>query len=213
MARFYQGQALEEIREEHSQYFDALEKHPRLLVGEEVPSIGREGSEVLRDTADATEWQEAVKSIMVDEVRSRASKALDEQGDFLTTLHASIELFQNNTDLIPGTAEFDVELANRFTTLATPYELRVEDKLQGYSIPVQPLVDNLRAQIARERAAAPPLPPSPVSTSRTPTEPVASSQPVPDPPQAGIPSKAGNGTHEEDFSVLFGTIGLPNLQI
>ena len=39
------------------------------------------------------------------------------------------------------------------------------------------------------------------------------STPAPEPPQAGIPSKAGSGAEKEDFSTLFGTIGLPNLQI
>ena len=35
-----------------------------------------------------------------------------------------------------------------------------------------------------------------------------------EPPQAGIPSKAGNsGDGPEDFSTLFGTLGLPNLRI
>src|SRR5688572_24089453 len=79
---------------------------------------------------------------------------MDENADFLTTVHASIELFQNNADLVPGTKEFDVDLANRFAAMATPYELRVEGKLQGYSIPVQPLIDQLRDQITKEREAA-----------------------------------------------------------
>ena len=178
-----------------------------------MPAISHEGTETLRDTADATEWQEAVKSILVDEVRSRASKSMEDQDDFLTTIHASIDLFQNNADLIPGTKEFDVELANRFAEWATPYELRVDDKLQGYSIPVQPIVERLRAQLVAERAKTPAAAPpatTPASTGAS-TPPVAAAQA--EPPQAGIQSKAGNGTAAEDFSTLFGTIGLPNLQI
>jgi hypothetical protein len=214
---------LNEVREQHAPYFEALEKHPRLLVGTQVPAIGKEGMETIRDTDDAREWQDAVKQILVEEVKGRAQKELTDNGDFLTTVHASIELFQNNTDLIPGTAEFDTELANRFAEFAAPYELRVEDKLQGYSIPVQPLIDRIRSQLVAERASA-------ASKSGTPGTPAAGApgapaaaapsgspaqtqQKPPEPPQAGIPSKAGNSDSSEDFSTLFGTLGLPNLQI
>lgn len=209
-------------------YFEAIEQHPRLLVGQEVPAIGREGNEVLESTTDAREWQEAVKALLVEEVQDRAERAMEEDEGFLTTMHASIELFQNNTDLIPGTVEFDVDLANRFTELAQPYELRVEDRLQGYSIPVQPIIDQLRQQLVKERAAAagpptgggsgapaggPPAAAEATAPAAAPAAPAAQTRPPADPPQAGIPSKAGNSDQKEDFSALFGTIGLPDLQI
>lgn len=194
------------MQEEHAQYFEALNKHPRLLVGTQVPAIGKEGTETLRDTNDAREWQEAVKSILVEEVRDRAGRKLDESKDFLQTVHASIELFQNNVDLVPGTKNFDIELANRFAKLAAPYELRVDEKLQGYSIPVQPIIDQLRTQLTAERAAKPAAPAAAAKVPAAPARQV-------DPPQAGISSKAGSGGSGEDFSTLFGTIGLPNLQI
>lgn len=214
------------MRDEHANYFAALEKHPRLLVGTQVPAIGKEGMETIRDTDDAREWQDAVKGILVEEVKGRAQKALDDNSDFLTTVHASIELFQNNTDLIPQTKDFDVELANRFAEFAAPYELVVDGKLQGYSIPVQPLVDRIRAQLTAERAtrgsapaaqgttgapaAAAPGAPAAAPATGSPTQTQAK---PPEPPQAGIPSKAGNSDSSEDFSTLFGTLGLPNLQI
>jgi hypothetical protein len=194
------------VQTEYPKYFDALNKHPRMLVGTEVPAAGRDGLEVLQDETDAASWQAATKQLLVQEVKSRASKAMDDNGDFLTTLHASIELFQNNPDLVPGSAEFDVDLANRFAVMATPYELRVDGKLQGYSIPVQPLIEQLRNQVVASRATTPPPPPPPAAAA-------AATSPAADPPQAGIPSKAGNGSQAEDFSVLFGTLGLPNLRI
>lgn len=204
----YQAAALEEVREEHAQYFTALNQHPRLLVGQQVPAIGKEGMETLRDTNDAREWQEAVKTILVQEINDRAGRQMEESSDFLTTVHASIELFTKNPDLIPNTKGFDRDLADRFATLAKPYELRVDGKLQGYSVPVQPLVETLRSQLVAERSAAtapaatPPAAGAPKQTKSA------------DPPQAGIPSKSGNGgAGAEDFSTLFGTIGLPNIQI
>ena len=146
-----------------------------------------------------------MKGLLSDEINDRAGRELDENRDFLTTVHQSVELFQVNEDLRPGTKQFDVELANRFATLAKPYELRVDGKLQGYSIPVQPLIEQTRKEVHEQRAAKPAAPAAPA-------KPAASRKPA-DPPQAGISSKAGQSSDTEDFSTLFGTLGLPGLRI
>lgn len=169
---------------------------------------GSEGMEVLRDAADAAEWQEAAKSLLVQEVRDRASKAIEDSSDLLTTVHQSIELFQNNADLIPGTKDFDVELANEFSELMKPYEARDDEKkLLGYSIPVQPIINKLRSDLAAKRAAKPEAPAAPASSNDSPGSP-AQQAPAKqeDPPQAGISSKAGESSDKDDFSTLFGTI-------
>lgn len=204
------------MQTEHAQYFEALGQHPRLLVGKQVPAIGKEGMETLRDSNDAKEWQEAVKSILVAEIRDRAERSMEESADFLQTIHASIDLFKNNADLIPGTKDFDRQLADEFAKLATPYEVRVDGKLQGYTIPVQPIINQLRDRLKTTRTAAAPAGDStkgspPAAGAAAPPAPQAQS--APEPPQAGIPSKAGNSGDKEDFSTLFGTIGLPNIQI
>jgi hypothetical protein len=206
LSKAHQQAAYNAVKEQHVKYFEALEKHPRLLVGVEVPAIDRDGTETLRDSDDAKEWQEAVRSILITEIKAQAETKLEESAGFLETIHASIDLFKNNNDLIPGTKDFDVALANEFAAMAQPYEVRVEGKLQGYSIPVQPIINNLRTQLQARRS-------SPAAVA-----PAAVSQPVgvlnaPEPPQAGLVSKAGNSSEKEDFSTLFGTIGLPNLQI
>lgn len=215
----YRQAAYDEVREEHGQYFTALEQHPRLLVGREVPAIGKEGMETLNSTEDAKDWQDAVKSLLVQEINDRASRQLDESKDFMATVHASIDLFKNNADLIPNTKSFDRELADQFAEFAKPYELRVDGKLQGYSVPVQPMIDQLRTRLAAQRAAAP-ASAAPAGDSAKGSPPAAGAAAAPaaqpasaDAPQAGIPSKAGNSGNKEDFSTLFGTIGLPNLQI
>jgi hypothetical protein len=182
-----------------------------MLVGKEVPSLnGPEGSmETLRDANDAREWQEAVKALLTEEVRERTTVAVEENKNILETVHASIELFAQNKDMVPGTRQFDRQLADRFAAMAKPYELRVDGKLHGFTIPVQPLIDSLRAQIAAERAKAPAAPAAPAAaaTGKPPAKPA-------DPPQAGIGTKAGSTSDDaEDFSTLFGTLGLPNLRI
>jgi hypothetical protein len=207
----FQEEAFNAAREEYENYFKALETHPRLLVGTEVPAIGKEGMERLKDSDDAKEWQEAVRGILIEDIEERTQTKLEESGGYLQTLHASIDLFKSNPDLIPGTKNFDRALADEFAKLAEPYEVRNEGKLQGYSIPVQPIIDALRSK--RETAKSVPdkveEPSPPASASSQPGE---ASRPV-DPPQAGIPSKAGSTSESEDFSTLFGTIGLPHLQI
>lgn len=161
--------------------------------------------ETLRDSNDAKEWQEAVRALLVEEIRTNAQAKFEENSGFLETIHASIDLFKNNPDLIPGTKGFNKELADEFAKMATPYEVRVEGKLQGYSIPVQPIIDQMRGLI-KARTAAPAAPPAPPAAAPAPRATL-------DPPQAGIPAKAGSSSEKEDFSTLFGTIGLPNLQI
>lgn len=186
-----------------------METHPRLLVGTQVPAIGKEGMETLRDSNDAKEWQEAVRSLLVQDIEERTRQRMEEAGSQLQTLHASIDLFKNNKDLIPGTKNFNKALADEFAKLATPYEVRQDGKLQGYSIPVQPIIDALRLKQTAPAPAAAVKQPEPTPT------PVESSNPAAktDPPQAGIPSRAGSSAEREDFSTLFGTIGLPHLQI
>jgi hypothetical protein len=215
--------ALAEVQTEYSKYFDAINQHPRALVGQEVPSMVGEGMEVLRDSADARDWQDAAKQQLAAEVKARAERQSDAVKPMMQTLHASVELFRQNHDLIPNTRQFDRELADRFAALSKPYELRVEGKLSGFSIPVQPLVDSVRAQLVAERAAkvTPPAPPAPAG------QPTAQQQRAaeqtrndvgqfhnPDAPQAGIQSKAGmSGESAEDYSALWGTLGLPNLRL
>ena len=212
----HQETAFTEVETEYPKYFEALRQHPRLLVGMEVPAIGREGMETLRDSADAKEWQEAVKAVLSDEIKSRAEQKAEADAPMMQTIHSSIELFQNNPDLVPGTRQFDKELADQLVKLAKPYELRVEGKLHGYTIPIQPLVAQVRGQIAAGRAAkaasaslaGQAAPGSPA------TQPAGVRQPPPvDPPQAGIPSRAGASSETENFDTLFGTLGLSGFRI
>jgi hypothetical protein len=198
--------SLSAVQEEYKPYFDALKKHPRLLVGTQVPDLNSDDEnamETLRDAADAESWQEAVKTILTEEVQDRTRKSLDENKDIIDTVHASIEIFTKNKDMVPGTKQFNRALADRFATVAKPYELRIEGKLHGYTIPVQPLIDQLRTQIQTEAKAAPAAPAA--------AAPAKASKPKADPPQRGIRSKSGASSDQEDFSTLFGTLGLPDL--
>jgi hypothetical protein len=207
VTKAYQKEAYDAARSDYGNYFEALEKHPRLLVGTQVPAIGKDGMETLKNSEDAKEWQEAVRSLLAQEIRSKAEVKMEASKVFIDTVHASIDLFKNNADLIPGTSGFNRELADAFATMAKPYEVRDDDdkKLVGYSIPVQPIIDQLRTQLAAAKA---PATPAPAAAPAVPPAPAAA-----DPPQAAVTSKAGNSGDREDFSTLFGTIGLPNLQI
>lgn len=189
-----------------------LQQHPYMLAGKQVPKLdGSEGMETLRDADHAKQWQEAVKHLLVEEVRDRTTKAIEGEREYLDTIHSSIKLFQDNNDLIPGTKDFDLELANRFATIAKPYEVRVDGKLNGYGIPVQPLIEQLRSQIASERAAktaagAPATTPAPGAPAAPAGGGTGAPSQAPEPPQAGITSKAGSSETTEDFSTLFATI-------
>ena len=202
------------MQKDYGTYLDALRQHPRMLVGQEVPALnGKEGEmETLRDPADAREWQDAVKQLLTEEVRERTTAFLEDNKGIADTVHSSIELFTANKDMVPGTRQFDKQLADRFAAMAKPYELRVEGKLYGFTIPVQPLIDSLRASLAAERAAAAPAATSTPAAAQGAGTGTRRAQA--DPPQAGIGTKAGSASDDgEDFSTLFGTLGLPNLRI
>jgi hypothetical protein len=199
------------VQDAYPKYFDALNQPARALVGLTVPRVGGEGTEVLRDAADAKDWQDATKQILAAEVRDRATRAMEEAAPELNTVHASIEMFAKNPDLMPGTKDFDVELANRFVEFAKPYETRVDGKLRGYNIEVQPIIDSLRRQVTAERAANPPA--APAAATPAAAAPSAAATPPGDQPQAGIPSKAGAGEEGTDMSTFWGTIGLPDLRL
>lgn len=222
--KLHQNSALEEVQTEYPKYFEALKSHPRMLVGQQVPAIGKEGTEVLRDSGDAKDWQDAVKQLLTDEVRARASRFAEDDRETLQVIHSSIELFQNNPDMVPGTKQFDRELADQFVKLAEPYEIRMDGKLSGYSIPVQPLIAKLRADVQAGRAvraqaaqsapaAAPAGKAGPRAGAPAGAPATVGAPPEAHQPQGGIQSRAGASTAEDDFSVLFGTIGLPTLRI
>lgn len=208
--------ALEEVKAEFGKYFESVRQHPRLLIGQSVPSMHGDGQEVLRTSADAADWQAAVKSVLTDEINARAEIRTESARQHLQILHGSIELFQNNSDLVPGTTTFDKELADRVARFGKPYEIRNDGKLVGYSIPLQKLVQQERAALAASRAAAPA--PAPVAAPATGAPaasgaaPVAQPAPVVEGPQAGIQSRAGQASEGENFDTLFGTIGLSGLR-
>lgn len=177
-----------------------------------MPAIGKEGMERLKDSADAKEWQDAVKGLLSQEINERASARMEESRQYMDVVHSAIDMFTRNKDLIPGTKEFDRALADEFAKAAQPYEVRANGKLSGYSIPVQPLIDTIRDKLRATSQAAGTVPATQQESPGT-AAPPAADQRAADPPQAGIPSKAGASSEREDFSVLFGTIGLPHLQI
>lgn len=209
-----QRAAVAEVQEEYSKYFTALNLHPRRLVGQEVPSSTGEGMETLRTSEDAREWQEAIKDLLSDEIRERAEQISEEDAANLGILHQSIELFQNNPDLVPNTSKFDKELADSVVKFAKPYEVRADGKLMGYSIPLQALVEQERQALKERRAAQPAAP-------ATPGAPAAQQQPAqgdaPKPaeaPQAGIQSRAGqSGEGADDLDALWGTLGLSGIRL
>lgn len=217
MAKVYTNEALAEVRAELPRYFEELRKHPRMLVGQEVPAINGEGMETLRDSEDAREWQEAIKALLVEEVNSRAAKSQEEMSSTVETLHSSVDLFKNNLDLVPGAKQFDRQLAERFVALVSDYAVRVDNKLIGYSVPVQPLINNLRTQMKTERdaAASSTAAPAPKPAKASSATPPGVPSPPPEGPQAGVPSQAGTAGNDggSDFSTLFGTLGLPDLVI
>jgi len=192
-------------------YLAAINMHPRMLIGQKVPSLREGGGEdVIRDSADAKDWQDAAKTLLKQEVAGRVKTKIDNARPMLSVIQESILLFQNNSDLVPGTAEFDPELAKAFTDIASDYELRINGDLYGYEVNVQPLINKLRTQLATSRGAAG----AQQQGQPTPRQQQVAQQPRTDggqfdAPQAGIPPKAGSGggSSEDDFTTFWQSVG------
>lgn len=210
----FEAEAFTEVRTEHAKYFEAISAPPRALVGKEVPSLTGPGMERLRDSADARDWQESAKQMLIAEVASRVEKRKEDARDVFATVHASIDLFRNNADLIPGTKTFDRDLANALATSLKDYELKANGKLIGYSVPVQPIINALRSQLVAQRAAqatqaaAPPAAATGSAAAAgaaagTASAAAAGQQPRGadgrwEGPQAGLTSKAGQSASPDD---------------
>jgi len=185
----------------------AIRAHPMQLVGDTVPNVKNGEGQVLRTAQEAKDWQDAVRHILGTQVNSRTEALLNDARPILSVVQDSISLFRSNKDLVPGTKEYNPELARRFIKIAKPYLYEAEGKALGFRVDVQPLVDSIREDLGTQ---------APTPTARQ--EQVAGQARTPegkfDAPQAGIPSRSGNsGVEEEDFGAFWGTVHMPNMNI
>lgn len=200
--RAYQNRALEEAEENYGHYIENLQRHPMELIGQPLPPLSAEGDDVVFSTAaEVREWQEAVQTVIKRELDQRISTFAEEDSRTIEVVYNSIELFQNNHDLIPNSKGFNKQLADNVAQLLKPYELRMDGKLTGYSIDPQGIIDQARGQLSRQPAA-----PAPVKKA-----PAKKAAPR---PQAGVRSKAGaSGGQEEDYTPMWNALGIDHVPI
>lgn len=223
MQQSFKAQAFQEVQSEiDSEFIVNLKMRPMQLVGMEVPSVrpGAPASEKVRilDTQMARDWQETVTGLIEDEIEDKVRQKAEEVRPMTSVIQESVLLFQNNPDLIIGTKGFDRELAERFVRLAKAYEVKTAQGTLGYGVNVQPLINEIRADLAKERGADGARTEARTEQQRQ----QALSQPRTeggqfDAPQAGISSKSGmSGEPADDYSTFWAASGLagnPNLNI
>lgn len=199
----FEQQAITQAQEDYPQYIELLQLHPLELVGKELPSIdGSDGTITLRSADEIKQWQEAVQTILQREMEASVEQRRQDSNEVLDVVHASIQMFQDNPDLVPGSKSYNKELAVQFVKTAEPYALRMNGKLTGYSIPVQGLIDQTRAQVAARATAAPAAPAKKAAAAPAKR------------PQAGITSKAGaSGADGEDFAPMWKALGINSAPI
>lgn len=200
----FQEQAMEEFQDVYENYIETLDKHPLELVGQEVPALNEEGTPTVYNTTEQVkDYQEALKVVLGRLLRQRVDELREEVGPTADVVHSSITLFQNNPDLIPGTAGFNKDLADQVARLVKPYELKMDGKLTGYNIDIQGIVDQARGQLT-----AAPATPAPAAKKSAPAKKSAT------PPQGGIASRAGkSGEGEEDYTAFWKEAGFSSIPI
>ena len=221
MESTFKAQAFQELESEiDEQFLTALRQPAMRLVGQEVPSVrlGAPADEMTKilDTQMARDWQQTVASIIEEEVNDKVQQKIDTVRPMTSVIQESALLFQNNPDLIIGTKGFDSELAERFTRLAQAYEVKTAKGVIGYGVNVQPLINELRSGLSKERGASGARAEDRVVAQRA----AAAAQPRTesgkfDSPQAGISSKSGmSGDPGDDYSAFWSATGLaPNLTL
>lgn len=212
----FRAAALEELQSKiDPSMLEALQTHPYLLAGRTVPNpIAGQPDIKLRDSSEARDWQEATAQVFQKQAESMVAAREKDIQPIMGVIQDSIMLFQNNPDLIPNTKQYDKELADQVMEIGKAYEYRVGDKLIGYHTNMQPIINSIRATLAKGRPAG-----AAAATARTEQQrQQAAGQPrteggqfTVDGPQAGITSKAGmNGEEGEDYSTYIAAMGLPS---
>jgi hypothetical protein len=189
-------------------FLQMLQAHPMELVGNQVPNVnGQEGVMRLNNAAEAEAWLGAVKQILGRQVNARTEALLQDARPILSTLQGANNLFKNNPDLVPGTKEYNPELAKQVYALTKTYIHKVDDKAIGFRVDIQPVVDAVREQLKTAAPAPTARQEQAAQQARTPTGQF-------DAPQAGIPSQAGiSGDPEEDYDPFWKAVGRPGMTI
>jgi len=218
MEASFKQSAIAELRESvDPRFLEVLQQRPLLLVGENVPNLkDRTKPDImLRDSNEAREYQETLSGLLDDEVNDLVAQKTEGVRPMMSVIQESVLMFQNNQDLVPNTKQYDPELAKRFTDIAKAYELRVNGKLYGYQVNVQPLINSLRSQIVTERTKNGAAPAPAASAAPAGQQQPRNQQGQFEAPQAGISSKSamsGEGG-DDDFSVFWAAAGMPNVNI
>jgi len=222
MAASFRKQAAEEFRNEiDPQFINTLRSSPFLLVGTEVPDLRPNAQPQdkvkLLDTQMARDYQEALSQQIENEIQSRVDSRTEQVRPLLGVIQESVQMFQNNPDLVVGSKQFDPDLAERFASMASAYEYKLNDKVIGYQVNVQPLINSIRSQLEKERGADGVV----QQQAQTARQQQAAAQAREQEtgrfsgPQAGIPSTAQQtgAAAEDDMSTFWAGVGMPDVTI
>jgi len=137
------------------QFFDIMRLRPTQMVGMEVPSVrpGAAPEERIKllDSAMARQYQEDIGGMIEDQITDVASRQADSLRPMMSVIQDAIQMLDNNPDLIPGTKGFDPELQKRVIEVGKSYEVRANGKMMGYQVKMQPIINVIRNELAKER--------------------------------------------------------------
>jgi len=208
---------MEELRGKvDPKYFEAIQQHPYRLVGQKVPGLTPGAPDItIRDSQEAKDWQEATSQLLKEEADSIVKERQREIAPLMGVIQDSVQLFQNNPDLIPNTKQFNPELAKRVMGIAEAYQYKINGKLIGFQTNLQPIINSIRADLASSQAQGQGAQArqeqqrqQAQGQTRNQTGQFTTDQATG--PQAGIPSKSGmSGEEEDDYSVFLNAMGVP----
>jgi hypothetical protein len=136
-------------------FLDILNDDPYQLATKSVPDIrpgaANDAKVTLRDSSEAKAYQESLAKLVKAEIDDVVKQKTDQIRPLMSVTQESALLLQSNPDLIPDTDKYDPELAALVYEVGKSYELKVNDKVIGFQVPMQPIINKLRGDLEKSR--------------------------------------------------------------
>lgn len=109
---------------------------------------------LIRDGQQARDYIEGASKLIERGVEDLVGTKNRELQPLRSVIQESFLLFQNNPDIVEGSKTFDKELATRFASMAQSFAFIHNGQTIGYQGNVQPMLNELRTNLAKERGAS-----------------------------------------------------------
>lgn len=179
---------LPRMNEEYANFIRHIQAAPRDLIGKELPINGDPANmSKIRDEESAVAWQREHQQLLEQTFQELREDYMREHSTERVAVNNALELFSANPDLIPGTTDFNKDLAEGVMKYASKFIVKDENgRAIGFTVSVNNLISYARQELQKR-----------ASTSAAPAPVVPE-----DPPQVGVGTRQGATSASDDAAEL-----------